>query len=96
MKYNIIVSDDVHAELELLVEWMEHHCKGRGTRFVEDYEGALKFLEKYPFCNPVKSQHYRIIQFEHFEYVLVYKIYQKDIVVARLVHSRSGFERMYG
>ncbi len=96
MKYHIIVSDDVHSQLELLMEWVEMNRPGRGAVFLRDYKTALKSIRKFPYAHPLKATDYRVIQFEHFEYLLVYRIISKDIIVARLVHSRSGFERMFG
>lgn len=96
MKYHIIVSDDVHSQLEVLMEEVEMNRRGRGAVFLRDYKAALKHIRDYPFAHPLKFTDYRVIQFEHFAYLLVYRILSKDIIVARLVHSRSGFEKMFG
>jgi hypothetical protein len=96
VKYHIIVSDDVQSQLEILIEEAEMNRRGRGAVFLRDYKRALKLIRDFPFAFPLKSADYRVIQFEHFEYLLVYRIISKDVIVARLVHSRSGFERMFG
>lgn len=96
MIYHIIVSDDVHNELEFLMEFLESKRSGLGELFLNDYKTVIDLIRKYPHAHQLKSDLYRVIQFPHFEYVLVYRIVSKDIIVARLVHARSGFERMFG
>jgi hypothetical protein len=96
VKHYIIVSDDVHSQLEILIEEVEYNRPGRGAIFLSDYKAALELIQKFPFANGLKSKYYRVIQFEHFEYVLVYRIFTKDIIVARLVHARSGNETKFG
>lgn len=96
MKHHIIVSDDVQTQLEILVEEVEMYRRGRGAVFLRDYKTTLKLIRDYPYAFPLRFTDYRVIQFEHFEYLLVYRIISKDIIVARLVHSRSGFEKMFG
>lgn len=96
MSYHIIVSDDVHNELEFLMESMEQERSGLGEIFLDDYKKALELIRKFPFSHRLKTKNYRIIRFTHFDYVLVYRILSKDIIVARLVYARSGFERMFG
>lgn len=96
MTFHIIVSDDVHAELEFLIEWLESEKSGRGELFLNDYKTVLELIRKFPFAHRIKSGSYRIIKFPHFEYVLVYRIISEDIIIARLVHARSGLEKMFG
>ena len=94
MKYHIIVSDDVHAELEFLTEWIEAQRKGYGRIFVKEYESALKLIEQFPFSHQCKSKYYRIIPIARFNYVLVYRICPKSIIVVRLIYARSDFDEI--
>ncbi len=95
MKYHIIVSDDVYSELRKLVEVVESERSGYGLRLTEAYIQAITLLTEFPFSHRIRKNDWRIIQISRFEYVLVYKVKLRNVVVARIVHARSGSKKMY-
>jgi len=90
MTYQLSVKQEAQEEILNGFLWYESKSKGLGTRFVGEVEKVMEYVGKYPHHFQVKYKEYREAVVPRFPYVVVYEIFESEVVVYSVFPAKNN------
>lgn len=93
MKYELIIVDEAHREINEAYFYYESKSKGLGDRFLEQLQIYIERIQHYPEHYQLKKQFYREAFIAKFPYVIIYEINGYDIIVYSVFNTWQSPKR---
>ena len=85
----LIVSEAAILQLEESCLFYERKKKGLGFELEQEIADVLEIIEKNPLLFPVKFSDLREAVVRRFPFVIVYEIFEKQVVVVSIFHTKQ-------
>lgn len=90
MVYQLKVKQEAEQDIIDGYLWYESKVDGLGARFVKEVEAVIQYVGKYPEHFQVKYRNYREAVLPSFPYLVVFEIFEKEVVVFSVFPARSN------
>ena len=88
MVFKIVISRIAESEIEETIEFYEGKRKGLGKHFLDYFNGYLKILKTNPELFSIKkSPFYRELALKKFPFVIIYEIFQNEVIIYSVFHT---------
>ncbi|RLD23832.1 MAG: type II toxin-antitoxin system RelE/ParE family toxin [Bacteroidetes bacterium] len=81
MVYKLNLKTEAKTDIIDGFYWYERKSEGLGSRFVHAVEETLNHINKYPLHFQVKYNNFRQGIIEKFPFVIIYRIFDDEIIV---------------
>lgn len=90
MGYKLNVREEAKKNITDGFLFYEDKSVGLGARFVNEVEDILNYIESYPEHYQIKYKNYREGVLKVFPFVVIYEIFDKEIVVYAIFPTRDN------
>ena len=88
MVVKIVISRLAESEIEETIEFYESKRKGLGNQILVYFKGYLKILKTNPELFSIKkSPFYRELPLKKFPFVIIYEIFQNEVIIYSVFHT---------
>lgn len=95
MKFILHVPQEVLNEVTEAAEYYDRKQEDLGLRLYDNFEDILLQIEKNPFLFQTAHKDYRQALLSRFPYLIIFRIYEKNIFVNKFIHARRNQEKRY-
>ncbi len=89
MKYQLLFREEVKEEMASAYNWYEIQKPGLGDEFLDELEKGFNLLKSKPKYFSFINQSQRRLILKRFPYKIVYEIFDSEIVIFTLRHSKQ-------
>ncbi len=80
MAYKLELKQEARKDIITGFFWYEEKQKGLGSRFVDEVEQTVDYLEENPYHFQKRRKTYREAVLKRFSYVIVYEIFGNEVI----------------
>ncbi len=91
--YNLIIRDSVYQVIDDAYFWYEQASEGLGERFLGEIEMSLNKISNNPFYYSQYKQNYHRVVLNKSPYMIVYEVFEKDVVVLAAFHTSTNADK---
>lgn len=88
----VVLSRLASESLLEIVKWYKEQGEWLAAYFIGDFEKALNFVEEFPLALPIvmKEEECRRCMFKNFPHALIFRCYEKEIVIFKIIDMRGN------
>ena len=90
MDYKLSLREEAKRHITKGFVYYEEKSIGLGTRFVNEVEEILDYIEKYPRHYQIKYKNYREGILKVFPFVIIYEIFDREIIVYAVFPTKDN------
>lgn len=87
MVFEFIISEGAKQDIIEIVDWYESKKKGLGNRFYNELLFEFEKITERPASYTFYNKDFRRAIPKHFPYLIIFKVYEKEIVVYAIVYG---------
>jgi len=95
MQHKIVFRDKALKETYSAYWWYENEKVGLGNLFLESIDYSIKALNTNPAAYQQVYKKFHQIPLKKFPFILLYKIYPKEIVIFAVFHTKRNPKNKY-
>ncbi|NGM61256.1 type II toxin-antitoxin system RelE/ParE family toxin [Sphingobacterium sp. SGG-5] len=95
MNYRLVILLQAQKEMADAVDWYEEQQIGLGERFIVFVEGFLRRIVQNPLHFPEKKTPFREAYVKDFPYLIIYRVYNDEVVVYSVFHTKQSPKKKY-
>lgn len=86
--YEIEIHVDAERELNAAAIFYEKRVEGLGQQFLDEFEGAISQIQKFPEAYPTYEEEYRRYLLKRFPFSVVYRIDGDNLFIIAIAHLK--------
>ncbi len=95
MKYTLIIPGLIYEEVHEATLYYEKQQTELGHKLILGWEQTLDLIEKKPFSFQKTHNNYQQILLTKFPYLVIYRIYNNEVVIYKFINAKRYPSKRY-
>ena len=95
--YQFGVSEAARNDMDSACKWYNEQQDGLGKEFLQEVFKTFQYIEQNPFLYAIRfSGQFRFAKVNRFPFLVVYEVFEKEIVINSVFHTHLNPNRLSG